>query len=129
MKTTSKFLLTLLILAFFALQGFSQTNVPVSANKAPVSKNENQKAFTDANGNGICDNFEARKAGAPGRNFTDKNGDGICDNRNNQGKGNGNGCGFGHRHGQGKGMGMCGKGNQCRNRAAGSPVTNPQPSK
>lgn len=121
--------MTILVVAFTAIQGFSQNNVPVSANKAPVNKNENQKAFTDANGNGICDNFEARKGGARGRNFTDKNGDGICDNRNNPGNGNGNGCGFGHRHGQGKGTGMCGRGNQCRNRAAGSPGTNPQPSK
>lgn len=65
--------------------------------------------YVDANGDGICDNYDSSKHNCrftdknkdgicdncglashkKGQNFVDKDGDGICDNRGN-GKGNGN---------------------------------------
>ncbi len=42
----------------------------------------NSRNFVDADGNGICDNYEK---GGIGQWFVDVNGDGVCDNRTNDG--------------------------------------------
>ena len=57
--------------------------------------------FTDANGDGVCDNYVTGQCGAG---FTDADGDGICDNRENDcgahlyHHGSGHGQGGGHRY-------------------------------
>jgi hypothetical protein len=48
------------------------------------------ESFVDADGNGICDNYEVRVSlqdgtGTPGANFVDADGDGVCDNCLNDG--------------------------------------------
>ena len=58
--------------------------------------------FADTDGDGVCDNCGAEQCGAG---FTDADGDGICDNREN-------GCGahlyhHGSGHGQGGGHRYC----------------------
>ncbi len=67
--------------------------------------------FVDKNGDGICDNHQAKGKQANCAKFVDANGDGVCDNC----KGNGN-CGQGNCCGKGMQKGNCqgmNQGNGC----------------
>lgn len=62
------------------------------------------RGYIDANGDGICDNYgtQAGNGAGGGGNYVDANGDGICDNYGTQA---GNGTGGGYHHGGGNGCG------------------------
>ena len=114
MKNFGKLFLAVVIALIFAFQANAQ-NSNAAANQPAKKQNGTNSAsgnFVDKNGNGVCDNFEARSGNGHGRNFVDKNGDGICDNCANVGNKLGNACRCGqgnqYRHGQGQGRG-CGK--------------------
>lgn len=136
MKTVSRILLSLAMVVFFACMGMSQIASTTTPEKKDAKAAVNaQSKIVDANKNGVCDNFEAKKAGAPGKNFTDKNGDGKCDTQGNNGKCNGNCCGTGTGNGNcsGKGQqgkGGCGNGHQHRNGGCSTtPASTTQPTK
>jgi hypothetical protein len=124
------------MVVFFAGMGMSQIASTTTPGKKDAKAAVNaQGKIIDTNKNGICDNFEAKKAGAPGKNFTDKNGDGKCDNQGKGGKGNGICCGSGNGNGNccGKGQqgnGGCGNGHQHRNGGCSTaPASTTQPTK
>lgn len=83
-----KLLLTIVIVLAVSLTAASLT----LADEAPASSNATiQRAFLDADGDGVCDRsgvMRARKgytadttgAYSPGPNFVDEDGDGVCDN-------------------------------------------------
>ncbi len=111
------------LIAFFSttLLAQNQTGSATPVKSTGKTVTTTQGKFTDENKNGVCDNHEAKAAGAPGKNFVDKNGDGKCDNcgstgtckggqGNCGGKGAGAGCGKGNGAGCGNGGG---KGNCC----------------
>ncbi len=110
MKTVSGFLFAILMVVIFSAQGNAQIASTTNPQKKAATVNTPAlQKFVDSNKNGVCDNFEAKKATGHGKNFVDKNGDGVCDNnKGNCGKGNGKGncCGMGQGNGNG-----CGKGN------------------
>lgn len=58
------------------------------------------RAFVDADGDGVCDNYAA--GNGCGRGYVDENGDGVCDNGGRggcgAGAGQGAGSGYGGRH-------------------------------
>jgi hypothetical protein len=118
MKNLTKMALIAAAVLLFASQGISQiASTTVPETKGQKKENAGSTSFRDTNKNGICDNFEARKAGKTGKNFVDKDGDGKCDNMGKNGKGNGNCCGAGPGCGQGAGKGKgnggyCGQGHQ-----------------
>lgn len=64
------------------------------------------RSFVDANNDGICDNFASRPERGKGRNFVDADNDGICDQlregRPGRGAGNGYCRGNGNRHRNGQ---------------------------
>jgi len=142
-------LLSTLILGitFFSAQIVAQTTQsPEKSVKAQTTQtNQNGPGnFVDKNGDGICDNHQARGSQANCANFVDANKDGICDNYKGKGNcGQGNCCGKGMQKGNCKGMkqgncpGMqkgncCGKGmgNQHRNgQNSTQPATTPEPEK
>lgn len=66
--------------------------------------------FTDADGDGVCDNLAAGLCTGRGAHFIDENGDGVCDNRDADTAGQG--CG-------GNGNGVCGMGRGCGNGGCG----------
>lgn len=88
-----------------------------SARVADTSFNNQQlpgRNFTDANKDGICDNWSSRPANGRGRQFVDANNDGVCDSfaqGNSQGAGRNQGSfrgnGYGARHGFRKGRCGC----------------------
>ncbi|MDO5416252.1 MAG: hypothetical protein Q4F29_03540 [Lachnospiraceae bacterium] len=56
------------------------------------------ECFTDADGDGICDNQHEKSEHCTGRqNFTDSDQDGVCDNRKDAGRRGGH-CGKGRRN-------------------------------
>lgn len=122
MKNVSGFILAFVLSVFFVAQGVAQSETtaqPQEAKQATATGTDVGK-FVDKDGDGVCDNFEARgeKAGK-GCNFVDANGDGVCDHRadgtclkgNNCCKGQGTNCGkgMGYKHRNGC-AGPCGTG-------------------
>jgi len=73
-----------------------------------------QGNFIDKNGDGICDNHQAKGKQANCAKFVDSNGDGVCDNCKGNGNcGQGNCCGKEMQRGNCQGMNQsncCGKG-------------------
>ena len=110
MKTASGIFLTLALVLFLAGTTFSQeTSTAKTTTKQTTAA---PGKFVDTNKNGVCDNHEAKGAGAQGKNFVDKNGDGKCDNCGTTGNCKGTGYGNGPKNGAGCGKGQ-GKGNCC----------------
>jgi hypothetical protein len=108
--------------------GFSVMTMSVSAQTASTDKAKDTKEqqaapatkgqFTDANKDGVCDNYQSKAKNGKCANFTDKNKDGICDNclgKGNCQKGNCCGKGSGNMNCNGNGPGKgCGPGMQNR---------------
>jgi hypothetical protein len=123
-------IITSMLLFFLGTTAWAQAVVNQQAANNEPAKQTPIRQFTDADKDGVCDNYSTRPADGRGRNFIDSDKNGVCDNQNTskgknlrQGRGNGNGCGKvgnGHRHGQG-GQGR-GNGNCLRNQ-------NPAPQK
>lgn len=99
------------------------TQSPEKSTKAQTTQtNQNvPRNFVDKNGDGICDNHQARGTQSNCANFVDTNKDGVCDNYKGKGNcGQGNCCGKGMQKDNCKGMrksncpGMQ-KGNCCGN--------------
>lgn len=82
-------------------QATQSTDKAVKAQTTQAGQNTSQN-FVDKNGDGICDNHQARGQQANCSKFTDANGDGVCDNC----KGNGN-CGQGNCCGKSMQQGNC----------------------
>jgi hypothetical protein len=117
MKRLSGSILALVFTVFFVSQGLAQS--ATTAEKQDVKQTTATTAdygkFVDKDGDGVCDNFEARGEKA-GKNchFVDANGDGICDHHAdgtclkgnaNCCKGQGANCGKGMGHKQRNGCG------------------------
>ena len=133
MKTTSRILLTFIMLVFFTGMIYSQaatatSNTNASAVPATVAPGKS----VDANKNSTCDKHDAKSCCAQGKNFVDKNGDGKCDNCGTPGKckGTGNCIGKGQCNGKGQGKGnCCGQGQQHKNgcgNQGSAPATEPK---
>ena len=94
MKTLKRITVSIAIMSFIALQGFTQDVSTTKTQKNSGDLHSTAKAtpgkFVDNNKDGVCDNYQARMKNDHGANFVDKNGDGICDNRQNAGQGKGN---------------------------------------
>lgn len=90
----------------------------VAYNVAAVQGNATAtiRGYVDADGNGICDRYEARANGSGGYadgvcpgcglGYVDADGDGVCDNYHGQ-PGGGYGYGGGNGYGAGNGTGIC----------------------
>lgn len=123
-------MITLVLLLFFGSVVSAQTAANQKAVKNEPTKQTPIRQFTDADNDGVCDNYGARPTDGRGRNFTDSNNDGVCDNQATgqgktvrQGRGNGNCCGkFGNGHRNGRGGHGRGNGNCLRSQ-------NPNPQK
>lgn len=123
MKTLNRMTFLLALLSLISLQGYPQNQQakaqPVNNSYPKTGQTAVRGTFTDADHDGVCDNYQSGANAGRGANFTDKNGDGVCDNfkAGGQGRGNPNCCrmGYQHRHGQGKGN-CCGTGYQHRYR-------------
>ncbi|MBN1199363.1 MAG: hypothetical protein JXA23_08425 [Bacteroidales bacterium] len=129
-------------IVFIAGQTLAQTTQsPEKSTKAQTTQTTQTTQntpgnFVDKNGDGICDNHQARGNQANCANFVDANKDGVCDNYKGKGNcGQGNCCGKGMKKGNCPGMqkgNCCGKGmgNQHRNGQNNpQPATTPEPEK
>jgi hypothetical protein len=116
MKTLKSIVVLFAIILSTALNALSQNgstgSTPINAAGTGLTTNSGQRQFTDANKDGVCDNFQGRIRNGQGANFTDKDRDGICDHRLKRGQGKGNhfGCGTGNRFRHGNGPGNCNNG-------------------
>ena|GEM_PF-6215907 len=99
---------TLSVLVFGLFIGIS----PVISQTAESVKDEGKTqltkgVYTDANKDGVCDNYTGYHNNSNTSGFVDKDKDGICDNHNTNGFGNGYGHRNGHYHGN---LNYCGHG-------------------
>jgi hypothetical protein len=85
-----------LLLALFSLTLALMVGVSVTADDTPQTPVQ-RRAFVDADGDGVCDNYATRPGsgtgngrGRQGAGFVDADGDGVCDNAvSGYGRGNG----------------------------------------
>jgi hypothetical protein len=143
MKNLLKVLFAASLAVFFFSQGFAQTTAKSGTDNSSTGTAVQGK-FVDVNGNGVCDNHEAKGKDGKCANFVDKDGNGVCDNcgtANCSKNANCQGQGCQHRHGDGQGAANCcgkgpcggkGQGNCCPNKQGqtnATPSETPEPKK
>ncbi|MBE0647452.1 MAG: hypothetical protein IH596_06695 [Bacteroidales bacterium] len=127
-----------MILAIIFITGQSNAQTEQSQDKTVKAQTTQTTPgnFIDKNGDGICDNHQAKGKNANCAKFVDGNGDGVCDNCKGTGNcGQGNCCGKGMQKGNCQGMNKadcCGKGKGHQHRQGMKNCqkqTTPQPEK